>query len=417
MSHKSFYLNTLWQYGLQIVKYILPLLVMPYLTRALGPDSYGVYAYILSFMTFAQTFVDFGFNLSGTNQIVAARTIREQEEVVGAISQARLFLCLISGVACAAIGFFMPIVRANAMYALISYVAVCTRSLAPDFLFQGREQMGPLTTRYLVSKSVSVLLTFLLVRSSADLLWVPILDVVAGLIALGWSFVAAKRRFGVGIHFTSASRAISELVRSGYYCASNMASVALSGVTTLVIGVAITDTTQIAYWSLAMSAIGAVQSLYGPIVNSLYPHMVNKKDFTFAMRLAKISIPFILLGSIAFYCLSDLIVLVLGGDKYVGAGTVLHVISPVVPLSFYAMYFGWPILGAIGHVKKLTNSTIVISILGAVALLIACISGFASVLMFALIRDLIELVLCLARGLLVARALQEQHLRKAESAA
>lgn len=417
MSHKSFYLNTLWQYGLQIVKYILPLLVMPYLTRVLGPDGYGVYAYILSFMTFAQTFVDFGFNLSGTNQIVSAKTIREQEEVVGAISQARLFLCLLTGVVCAAIGFFMPIVRSNALYTLISYVAVCTRALAPDFLFQGREQMGPLTTRYLVSKSVSVLLTFLMVHSSSDLLWVPILDVVAGLIALGWSFAAAKRRFGVGIRFTSVSRAIGELVRSGLYCASNMASVALSGVTTLVIGVAITDTTQIAYWSLAMSAIGAVQSLYGPIVNSLYPHMVNKQDFAFAMRLAKISIPFILLGSIAFYCLSDSIVLVLGGDEYIGAGMVLHAISPIVPLSFYAMYFGWPILGAIGHVKMLTNSTIVISIFGAVALLIACVSGFTSVVVFALIRDLIELVLCLTRGLQVAKAFRGRCLCESESIA
>ena len=404
MGHKSFYINTLWQYGLQIVKYVLPLLVMPYLTRVLGPDGYGVYAYILSFMTFAQTFIDFGFNLSGTKQIVSAKTISEQEEVVGAISQARLLLCLFTCIAFAVIGYFMPIIRVNALYALVSYIAVCTRSLAPDFLFQGREQMGPLTTRYLVSKSVSVLLTFLLVHSSSDLLWVPVLDVIAGVIALGWSFAAAKRRFGVGIRFTPISRVIGELVKSGYYCASNMASVALSGVTTLVIGIAITDATQIAYWSLAMSAIGAVQSLYGPIVNSLYPHMVSKRDFSFAMRLAKASIPFILLGSIAFYGLSDLIVSVLGGDEYAGAGMLLRAISPVVPLSFYAMFFGWPILGAIGHVKMLTNSTIAISIIGALALLIACVSGFASVVMFAFIRDLIELVLCLTRGLQVAKA-------------
>lgn len=406
MKHKSFYTNTMWQYGLQAIKYILPLLVMPYLTRVLGPESYAVYAYILSFMTFAQTFVDFGFNLSGTNQIASASTLEDQEKIVGAITQARLILCVITGVVCAIIGYYLPIVHKNAIYAIISYIAVCTRALAPDFLFQGREQMGPLTTRFLVSKSVSVGLTFLVVRSASDLIWVPILDVIAGIIALGWSLKAARRHFDIGIRFVSLSRALQELFKSGYYCASNMASAALSGVTTLVIGVAISDAAQISYWSIAMTAIGAVQSLYGPIVNSLYPHMVNKGDFAFAIRLAEISIPFVASGSIAFYFLSDAIVLILGGEAYAGAAALLRAITPVVPLSFYAMYFGWPILGAIGQVKFLTNSTIIISCLGVAMLLVTCVFGFRSVMAFVVIRDLIELLLCLVRGVKASIALR-----------
>ena len=62
--HKRFYSNVVWQYGLQIVKYIFPLITLPYLTRVLLPEGYAIYAYVVSFMTFAQTFVDFGFNLS-----------------------------------------------------------------------------------------------------------------------------------------------------------------------------------------------------------------------------------------------------------------------------------------------------------------------------------------------------------------
>lgn len=50
MKHNTFYKNTLWQYGLQILKYLFPLLLIPYLTRILGTEGYAVYAYVLSFM-------------------------------------------------------------------------------------------------------------------------------------------------------------------------------------------------------------------------------------------------------------------------------------------------------------------------------------------------------------------------------
>lgn len=396
--HKAFYLNTVWQYGLQIIKYILPMLVMPYLTRVLEPSGYAVYAYVVSFMAFAQTIVDFGFNLSGVKQIADARgDATAQSSIVGSITQARLVLCVLTAFGCAAIGSFIPIIRENALYASFAYLAVCGRSLAPDFLFQGHEQMGPLTTRYLISKSVFVATVFVFVHSASDLLWVPALDILTSAIALAWSFAVARRRFGVGVVWVHWREAIHELARSAYYCVSNMASTALSGAITLVIGIAITEPDQVAYWSVAMSAIGAVQSLYTPIVDSLYPHMVVGKDYSFAKKMLFLSIPFILVGSVVFYFLSDFIILVLGGHAYAGGAYVLKLLSPIVPLSFYSMFLGWPVIGSAGNVKELTRTTIISSVAGIVSLLVLIASGFASIVTFAICRSLVELVLCVLR--------------------
>ena len=98
-SHGAFYKNTVWQYGLQIVKYLLPLITLPYLTRVLEPDGYAFYAYVVSFMTFAQVFIDFGFNLSGTKRIAKAHSVDEENQVVGAVTEARLVLCVLAGFA------------------------------------------------------------------------------------------------------------------------------------------------------------------------------------------------------------------------------------------------------------------------------------------------------------------------------
>lgn len=397
MSHNAFFKNTLWQYGLQLIKYLLPLITLPYLTRVLEPEGYAIYAYVLSFMGFAQVLVDFGFNLSGTKQIAKASDAEAAGRVFGSITQARLLLCVIVGLGVAAVGSFIPIVRENAAYSALAYVAVCGRAMAPDFIFQGKERMGSLTTRYLLSKGTSTVLTFVCVHSSADLMWVPALDILASLIAYIWSVIAAKRMFGIRMLHVDLRTTWRELLRSGMYCLSNLASSSFSGLTTIVIGVALTDSNQIAFWSLAMTAIGAVQALYTPITNSLYPHMVVGGDYGFARRLALVALPFVTVGTIAFILLARPIVFVLGGEQYLDGVYVLKILAPVLWFSFFGMYFGWPVMGAVGKVRELTATTVVAGVVGIVGLLAVWAYGLANIAAFAVVRNATEIVLCLLR--------------------
>ncbi len=376
--HIYFYRNLIWQYLLQAIKYILPLLTLPYLTRVLQPEGYAVVAYVTAFMTFVQVFVDFGFNLSGTKRVAAAQgDATEAGKVAGTITQARLLLCTAAGAVVAVVAALLPITRENPAYVALAYLAVCGRALAPDFLFQGNEDMGPLTTRYLVSKGTSTALTFVLVRSPADLLWVPALDILASAVALAWSFSAARRRFGVRPVRVPLRESLAELRVSGLYGLSNMASVVFTGFTTLLVGV-VADAREVDYWSLSATAVSAVQSLFAPIVNSLYPHMVKGADLSFARRIALLAAAPLLLGTAAFALLSRPIMAVLGGDAYMGGAGVLVWVSPVLPLSFYAMLLGWPVLGAFGRVGAVTRSTVASALFCIASLLALSAAGCAA---------------------------------------
>lgn len=395
--HESFYKNTLWQYGLQFVKHLLPLITIPYLTRVLEPSGYAVYAYVVAFMQFMQVLIDFGFNLSGTKRIAEAKTVEETNRVIGTITVARLMLCgiglLVTGAAIALI----PMLGENSLYTILAYVAVCGRGLAPDFLFQGKETMGPLTTRYLVSKGTSTALTFVLVHSFADILWVPALDILASVIALLWSFGTAHRLFGTTMALPNMRDSFRELRVSALYFVSNMASSAFSGLTTLAIGVTLTDPAEISYWSLAMTGITAVQTLFTPITNSLYPRMVVSGDYGFARKLGLIALPVLLVGTAAYVLLADVVVLILGGEAYLPGSYVLVLTSPVLLLSYYGMSFGWPVLGAAGHVRAMTASTVTAGAFNLIALLIVCLSGWASLASLSAIRVLSELILVVFR--------------------
>lgn len=405
MKHNTFYKNTLWQYGLQILKYLFPLLLIPYLTRILGTEGYAVYAYVLSFMGVVQTIADFGFTLSGTKKVVDLRgDTAALSRLVGAITVARLmllcglFFCVI------VVTRFIPIMAENTVYVIWAFFATAGRTVLPDFIFQGNERMGPLTTRYFASKGVQVALTILLVRGPGDLILVAVADVLSEIVDIAWSYRAQKRMFGVGIARPTFKESFEELRVSAIYCVSNVSSSLFSGFTTVIIGLAITSKTDIAFWSLTLTTVNAVQSLYTPIANSLYPHMIKNRDFGFARKLALVALPVLVLGIVAYCALSQPIMLVLGGPEYIGGAHVMWMISPIFIFSFYGILIGWPVLGAMGHVKELTVSTLFTGIVNVVSLLALYLAGLITLDVICVARWGCDALLLLVRVFMLWRA-------------
>lgn len=413
MKHNTFYKNTLWQYGLQILKYLFPLLLIPYLTRILGTEGYAVYAYVLSFMGVVQTIADFGFTLSGTKKVVDLRgDTAALSRLVGAITVARLMLLCGLFFCVMVVTRFIPIMAENTVYVIWAFFATAGRTVLPDFIFQGNERMGPLTTRYFASKGVQVALTILLVRGPGDLILVAVADVLSEIVDIAWSYRAQKRLFGVGIARPTFKESFEELRVSAIYCVSNVSSSLFSGFTTVIIGLAITSKTDIAFWSLTLTTVNAVQSLYTPIANSLYPHMIKNRDFGFARKLALVALPVLVLGIVAYCALSKPIMLVLGGPEYVGGAHVMWMISPIFIFSFYGILIGWPVLGAMGHVKELTVSTLFTEIVNVVSLLALYLAGLITLDVICVARWGCDALLLLVRVFMlwrVARSKTDFH--------
>ena len=405
MKHNTFYKNTLWQYGLQILKHLFPLLLIPYLTRILGTEGYAVYAYVLSFMGVVQTIADFGFTLSGTKKVVDLRgDTAALSRLVGAITVARLMLLCGLFFCVMVVTRFIPIMAENTVYVIWAFFATAGRTVLPDFIFQGNERMGPLTTRYFASKGVQVALTILLVRGPGDLILVAVADVLSEIVDIAWSYRAQKRMFGVGIAKPTFKESFEELRVSAIYCVSNVSSSLFSGFTTVIIGLAITSKTDIAFWSLTLTTVNAVQSLYTPIANSLYPHMIKNRDFGFARKLALVALPVLVLGIVAYCALSKPIMLVLGGPEYVGGAHVMWMISPIFIFSFYGILIGWPVLGAMGHVKELTVSTLFTGIVNVVSLLALYLAGLITLDVICVARWGCDALLLLVRVFMLWRA-------------
>lgn len=396
---KRFYINTVMQYVMTFARYVFPLITFPYLTRVLEPDTYGIITYMTSTIVYFQIFIDFGFNLSATKDIAEHQSDNEYiGAVTGTVIQSKILLFMSSMAAYAVMILFIPILSNNMLLSILYMLSVALSIWLPDFLFRGIEKMEIITIRFLLSKSVTTALTFVAVKSKDDILWIPILNIIGSLIAIGLTWYHIKFILQIRTKYGSFADVWKNVSSSGVYFLSTFATTAFGATNTFMLGAMALPEAQIAYWGVSFNIISAAQSLYSPIVNSLYPHMVAKRDFKLVKKILYIFVPAIMVTAAAVFFFSDFVIGVFSGTQYLDAVPVFRGLLPVLVFSFPAMVIGFPVLGVLGKVKETTATTIISAVFHILGLILLIVIGKFSVLNVAILRSVTEFVLLGTRG-------------------
>jgi len=117
--------NTLMLYLVNIARIIFPLVTLPYLTRVLTVECFGVVAYVKALMQYMQIFVDFGFMLSGTKDIALCRDDREKlNNETTEILLARITISIVALVVLLMITSYISLLNNNKIFTLLSFTAV-----------------------------------------------------------------------------------------------------------------------------------------------------------------------------------------------------------------------------------------------------------------------------------------------------
>lgn len=397
MKHKNVLKNIIMLYGMSISKIIFPLLTLPYLTRVLSVESYGVVSYVKAVMQYLQIAVDFGFMLSGTKDIVNAKNDHEKlEKEVGDILLARILLAAAAFVALLGMIVVIPLLRTNIGYTLLAFVTVFLSVFLFDYFFQGIEKMQVIALRFATMRGIATAMTFVFVHSDKDVLLVPLLDAVGSLVAVLLVFIELKKE-NITIHFSGFKAAWKKLRDSFVYFASNMATTAFGALNTLLIG-AFLPATEVAYWSVCMQLIGAVQTMYTPIIDGVYPEMIRTKRWDFIKHLLMIFMPIVFAGSAFSIAVAPYVLQIVGGKQYVAATPLFRLLVPVLIFSFPAVVLGWPTLGALNKAAQVTKTTIISAIVQLGGLLGLIVTGRFTVLWIAVFRCITEFVLLVSRG-------------------
>ena len=380
----------------QVAKIVFPIITLPYLTRVLSVEVYGVVTYVKAIMNYMQIFVDFGFVLSGTKDVVQSRDNQEKLDlVVGDTVAARAFLGLVGFAIVFILTFSLPILRENALFTLLSYMAVFLSVFLFDFLFRGMEVMYVIALRFVIMKVISTALTFMLVKDDSNVLLIPILDIISSLVAVALVFYEVKK-MQIKMKVSNFKNIIQKIKESFVYFLSNAAATSLNAMSTIIIGV-YASATEVAYWGLAMQVIGTITALYNPISDSLYPEMIKTRKFGLMRKALCIFVPVAIVGSIIVFAMANMVFKILGGEEYLAAVPAFRVLILMLTPGFLSVMFGWPVLGSIGKMKQVTASTIMSAVFNIALLLVLAAFGQLTLINIAIARVVTEFSLIIIR--------------------
>ncbi len=265
--------NTAALFIVQISTYVAPLLVLPYLSRVLSTDHFGVIAFATSFNWYFMSLVDYGFNLTATRRIAIHRDDpAEISRIFSSVMAAKLLLTILGFILMLSIVMSTPKMRVNLPLFCISYLLVIGDLLFPLWLFQGLQKMENLVWRDLCAKVLSLCLIFAFVHHDADYLLAAAFQsgsmVVAGVVGLWTVFVSTPAKW-IMPRLSEVKTALLE----GWPVFLSIAANTLTTSTDIFILGLRSGPTDVAYYIGAYRLIVALRSLVSPVVTAIYPHI------------------------------------------------------------------------------------------------------------------------------------------------
>lgn len=390
-NNKKMIKNSTMMFIMNLAKMVFPFITLPYLTRVLSTNAYGTVAYVKTMMSYMQIIVDFGFALSATRDIVQEKSNRiKLGFVVGNTLLGKMLLGGIAFIVLIIVSLCLPILKNNLLFTLLSYLVVFESIFLMDFLFRGLEIMHIITIRFILMKTISTVLTFCMVRNDKDILLIPILDIIGSFAAIVLVFLEVKK-LHIKPRCSGLRKTWRTIKHSFVYFLSNVASTSFNLVSTLIIGVQLSET-EVAYWSVCMQVATTIQSCYIPIADGIYPQMIKTKSVGLIKRVIKIFFPVVCISSVLAYFWAEVGMYLLGGEEYVIAAPIFRLLIPILVFGFLGVIMGWPALDAIGKAKEVTISTVLAMLVQLLLLIMLLLCHKFTLEYLAVVRSITELV-------------------------
>lgn len=300
--------NGIWLYILQFFNTVFPLLTLPYVTRILGTNGYGIFSYALNIITYLQVIVEYGFNLSGAREIAIQESEKEREKIYSRVVTAKLLLLSITIILTIGIIIVCHFSYEQTLTIIIMFLIVVGTAFTQTWLFQGKQKMKFVTISNSVIRIIFMLLIFLFVKEKEDLFIYSFLYAIVFLvIGIAQTFIIRKF-FNYKYKICNFKECCKELKNGWYTFTTSAMSKVFTGISVTILGIINgSDASVVGIYSAIQKIPVAINMVYTPVGQAIFPYISKKYgiDYKFSMKLIKKLI------KLVFLCMIIAIIVVL----------------------------------------------------------------------------------------------------------
>ena len=273
--------NGIWLYVLQMFNTVIPLITLPYITRVLGAQEYGVFSIAFNLSGYLMVVVEYGFGMSGSRKASLAKNLDELHVTFTAIVVSRAFLCLICGVGTLFYGYLVIESEKQRLCLFLLYLIPLGIVLQQNWVFQGLQKMQYITLSSIIARLLSLVCIFCFVKTPDDLalycVFYASTTIIIGII--GTYYVLSR----IGLRFVKIgiNNVLDELKSGWYVFTTSLSSKVFNTFGITVLGLLSTE-----YYVGVFSAIQKIPQMvlliWSPIAQVLFP--VTSQEMTASFK-------------------------------------------------------------------------------------------------------------------------------------
>ena len=339
MLHSGLFRNIASIGILQIANYIVPLLIVPFVTRALGKEVFGSVSYAQNIVAYLTLLVTYGYEYSATQDVALYRDDRDKlRTIFWTVIGSRLRLFALSLLLLVAASFFITRIQDSPLLYTAAALINLGVAIYPTWFFQGIEQMGKMAVAGFLIKAIGGVLIILLVTTPADgMLYLLLLSLAYVVVGIG-TLIYVVKNFSVHKPTTTDKSLARSIKKRAFPIFLNAFFVSLYTMVGLTILGAYVDDSELGLYSGAYRIIMAIMTVSNTPINiGLFPVMSRRWHASlsegwkfFGKALCIVGAGGVTISTITYF-LAPLLVSILLGSEFTEAIILLRPMA-VLPL-------------------------------------------------------------------------------------
>lgn len=373
VKYKSVKFNFIMNFILTLSNFIFPLITFPYVSRILQASGLGKVGFVTSIIAYFSMIAMMGIPSYG---IKACAKIRDDgykltKTVYELLILNTAFLVLALTLLLLSVIFIDKLYLDKELYIILAF-SMLFNVLGVEWLYKALEQYSYITIRSIFFKIASLVLLFIFVKESNDILPYAMLTVLASVGAGILNFYNLRRI--ITLHKIAFEQLdIKKHIKPSFTFFLLTISITIYvNLDSVMLGF-ITDDTNVGYYSAAVKIKQILVSLVTSLGAVMLPRLAfyyEQKRFDEFEALVKDALGFIFIVSlpltIYFTLYAQDAILLLSGESFLASVEPMQIIMPTVFFISLSNLMGWQILVPMDREKQIVFSTIIGAIVGGI---------------------------------------------------
>jgi len=344
----KFYKNLFSLSVSQLGNYLIPLLVMPYLTRALGPAKFGLITFAQVFISYFTLVVNYGFDYTVTRSVAAHRNdAAKLSSIFCQVLYAKLLLFAVSTVVLICL-LQIPRFGQLSVLLLTTHLINIGFIFYPSWFFQGMQDLKIIAILSFLIKLLYAILIVVFIHNDQDFLLNNLFLSISQIAISAISVYIAVKRYDIKMCRPDKSAMLSILADGRFFFFSTLVVNFYTYTNTFLLGLFSTQE-ETAYFNVVYRIIFAIQGLllvpfnlaFFPVISSSFSNNMFSESNKKLMRAAALILLATFLCGVVLYFAAPDIILLLFGNKFLNSVNLLRFLAFIPMLMGLVNVFGF----------------------------------------------------------------------------